>query len=117
MEKLLASLPDRPQPIGIRFGFTFLIMGLCALIEVGVFHLAGFPPFFLLLPGIFASGIIFDRGSAFFGTLLALVLEAYLSPPFTEAYQQAVPIILFGLTGFAAAFVSEALRNTMENSG
>jgi len=115
MEKLLASLPDRPQPIGIRFGFTFLIMGLCALIEVGVFHLAGFSGFFLLLPGIFASGLIFDRGSAFFATFLALVLAAYLSPPFIRAYEQAVPLILFGLTGFAVALVSEALRNAMEN--
>ena len=43
------------------------------------------------------------------------MLEAYLSPPFTEAYQQALPMILFGLTEFAAAFVSEALRNTMED--
>jgi len=114
MEKLLASLPDRPQPTGIRLGFTLLIMGLCALIEVGVFHLAGFTGFFLLLPGIFASGLIFDRGSAFFATFLALMLEAYLSPSFIRAYEQAIPLILFGLTGFAVALVSESLRNTME---
>ncbi len=114
MEKFIASLPERPQPIAVRFGSTFLIMGLCALVEVGVFHLAGFTGFFLLLPGIFTTGLVFDRGSAFFATLLALVLEAYLSPPFIRAYEQAVPLILFGLTGFAVALVSEALRNTME---
>lgn len=117
MEKFLASLPERPQPIPVRFGFTLLIMGLCALVEIGIVHLAGSTAFFLLLPGIFTTGIIFDRGSAFFATFLALAFATYLSAPSTqayEAYEQAVPLFLFGITGLAVAFVSEALRTTME---
>ena len=121
MEKFLASLPDRPQPAVIRLGFTLLIMVLSALIQVGVFHLTGFNGFFLLLPGIFATGIVFDRGSAFFATFLALGIATYIAvsaapttPALASVYEQAIPIFLFGVTGFAIAFVSEALRITME---
>jgi two-component system, sensor histidine kinase PdtaS len=117
MERFLASLPSRPQPNIIRFGVTLLIMALSALVQIGVLHLTGFNGFFLLLPGIFASGLIFDHGSAFFATLLALGVAVYITASAdttASAYEQAVPIILFGLTGIAIAFVSEALRNAME---
>ena len=121
MEKLLASLPDRPQPIVIRLAVTLLIVVLSGLIQVGVFHLTGFNGFFLLLPGIFAAGILFDRGSAFFATLLALGIATYITASAEPAilasssvYEQVIPIFLFGVTAFAIAFVSEALRSTME---
>jgi two-component system, sensor histidine kinase PdtaS len=96
-------------------------MVLSALIQVGVFHLTGFNGFFLLLPGIFFAGIVFDRGSAFFATFLALVIAIYITASGApndlapaSVPEQAVPIVLFGVTGFAIAFVSEALRITME---
>src|SRR5262245_39631531 len=115
MEKFLASLPDRPQPAVIRLGFTLLIMVLSGLIQVGVFHLTGFNGFFLLLPGIFAAGILFDRGSAFFATLLALAIATYITVSDEPAIstlasisEQLIPIFLFGVTAFAIAFVSEA---------
>jgi two-component system, sensor histidine kinase PdtaS len=121
MEKFIASLPDRPQAAVIRLGFTLLIMVLSALIQVGVFHLTGFNGFFLLLPGIFAAGVVFDRGSAFFATFLALSIATYITASAApediasaSVYEQVIPIFLFGVTGFAIAFVSEALRTTME---
>jgi two-component system, sensor histidine kinase PdtaS len=121
MEKFLASLPDRPQPIVVRLGTTLLIMALSGLIQVGLFHLTGFNGFFLLLPGIFTAAILFDRGSGYFATLLAVGFAIYITYPAeptaltsVSTYEQATPIVLFGLTGFAIAFVGEALRNTME---
>src|SRR5262245_61029269 len=93
---------------------------LSALVEIGVLHLTGFNGFFLLLPGIFTAGILFDRGSAFFATLIALGVAAYITASVEatatsiSVYEQAVPIFLFGVTGIITAFVSEALRNTME---
>jgi two-component system, sensor histidine kinase PdtaS len=113
MERFLASLPSRPQPLWIRIGVTLIIMALSALIQMGVLRSSGFDGFFLLLPGIFASGVLFDRGSAFFATLLALGLAAYVARS-AEAYEEVIPLVLFGLTGLAIAFVSEALRTTME---
>ena len=116
MERFLETLPGRPQPIFVRYGITLLIMALSALIQIGVFHLTGFNGFFLLIPGIFVTGFLFDHGSAFFATLLALCIAAYTT--FSEAvgspYETAIPIFLFGVTGFAIAFVSEAVRNAME---
>ena len=113
MERFLASLPSRPQPLWIRFGVTLMIMASSALIQLGVLHLTGFNGLFLLLPGIFAAGVIFDRGSGFFATLLALALAAYLMRS-NEVYEAVILLVLFGLTGFSIAFVSEALRTTME---
>jgi two-component sensor histidine kinase len=114
MEKFLASLPNRPQPFFVRISFTLLIMGLSALVQVGVFHLTGFTGFFLLLPGIFACGLIFDRGSAFLATIIGLVLALYVTPSLAQSSEQVVVLFLFAIIGFAMAFVSEALRNVME---
>jgi two-component system, sensor histidine kinase PdtaS len=114
MEKFLASLPNRPQPFFVRISFTLLIMGLSALVQVGAFHLTGFTGFFLLLPGIFACGLIFDRGSAFLATIIGLVLALYVTPSLAQSSEQVVVLFLFAIIGFAMAFVSEALRNVME---
>ena len=92
-------------------------MALSALIQLGVLHVTGFNGLFLLLPGIFASGIIFDHGSAFFATLIGLAIAVYITASDqtgASAYELAIPIILFGLTGSAIAFLSEAVRNAME---
>jgi two-component sensor histidine kinase len=114
MEKFIASLPDRPQPLLVRISFTLLIMGLSALGQVGVFHLTGFAGLFLLLPGIFACGLIFDHGSAFLATIIGLVFALYVTPPLAQSSEQIIPLFLFTIMGFAMAFVSEGLRNVME---
>ena len=114
MEKFLGSLPERPQPALVRIGATLLIMGLSILLQVGLFHIAGFTGFFVLLPGIFASGLIFDRGSAFLATLMAIAFGLCVSPSPLESVEHLVPLILFGIVGVAMAFASEALRNVME---
>jgi two-component sensor histidine kinase len=117
MERLFNSLPSHPQPNVVRFGFTLLIMALSALMYLGMLHLAAFNGFFVLLPGIFAAGILFDRGSAFFATLIALLIATYTTASIeatASAYEWAIPILLFGITGIAIALVSEGLRNLME---
>jgi two-component system, sensor histidine kinase PdtaS len=114
MEKFLAGLPDRPQPLIVRITFSLLIMGLSALVQIGVFHLTGFASFFLLLPGIFACGLIFDRGSGFVATIIGLLPALYVTPSLHRSAEQAVPFFLFVTIGFATAFASEALRNLME---
>ena len=57
MEKFLASLPDRPQPVVVRLGITLLIMVLSTLIQIGLFHFTGFNGFFLLLPVVTESPV------------------------------------------------------------
>jgi two-component system, sensor histidine kinase PdtaS len=118
MEKFLSSLPDRPQPLIIRFSFTLLIMAVSALLQIGVFHLTGLNGLFLLIPGIFVTGFLFDHGSAFFATLLAVFVASYTTAAAADTsasvYERSFAVVLFGVTGFAIAFISEALRNAME---
>ena len=114
MERFLASLPEKPQPLLVRVFFTVLIMGLSILVQVGIFHLSGFAGFYLLLPGIFACGLIFDRGSGFLATLMGTLFGVYVTPWTPGTVEQGVPLMLFAIVGFATALASEALRNVME---
>ena len=84
MERLLQVLPDKPQPLFVRFAATTAIMVLCCGIQLRVYTYAGFTGFFLLLPGIFA-GILRDVD----GNGVAV----YLSPTGNDA-RAAVPTSL-----------------------
>ena len=113
MENLLAILPDKPQPMLVRYGATLGIILLSAVIQLGLYDYAGFSGFFLLLPGIFAAGIMFDRGSGFLATIAGVGLSGYLTPLGAHPHQL-LPLALFVLTGFATAIVSEGLRKILE---
>src|SRR5262249_23775061 len=116
MDTLLAFLPDRPRSLLVRYGPSALIIALCCGLQYGVYRFAGFAGLFLLLPGIFACGILFDRGSAFFATILGAALSAWFMFPKWEMPDAPVvlPMTLFVLTGFAMAIVSEGLRRALE---
>src|SRR3954454_4702092 len=114
MEKWLAFLPERPQPPLIRYGTTIAIMAVCCLLQLFIYRVAGETSFFVLIPGIFAAGILFDRGSGFLATAVGVLFAIYLSPPAFAALEQAVPDLLFTIIGAATAIVSESLRKIME---
>ena len=114
MEKFLAVLPERPQPAAVRFGWTAVIMAISCLAQLGIGRYAGFTGFFLLLPGIFAAGLLFDRGSAFFATGMGAVLAWYLFTPNIYDPRTLIPLVLFLFTGMLFAAVSEGLRKALE---
>jgi two-component system, sensor histidine kinase PdtaS len=114
MEKFLAVLPERPQPPSVRYGWTALIMIISCLAQLGVGRYAGFSGFFLLLPGIFAAGLLFDRGSAFFATAIGAMLAWYLFTPSIHDPRTLLPLGLFLITGMLFAVVSEGLRKVLE---
>jgi two-component system, sensor histidine kinase PdtaS len=114
MEKLLAILPGRPQPIAVRYGWSALIMLVSCLVQVGIKEYTGFTGFFLLLPGIFACGLLFDRGSAFMATAMGGMLGWYLSTPNVYEPRSLLPLGLFLVTGMLFAVVSEGLRKILE---
>ena len=88
-------------------------MAVSAAVQFGAYAYAGYPGFYILLPGIFFSGLLFDRGSAFFATTVGAALATYLSPIGEDA-RHTVPVGLFVLVGFGTAIISEALRKTLE---
>lgn len=115
MEKLLLLLPDRPQPVLVRYGVTTFIICIFFGIQTGISTYSGFSGLFLLLPAIFLSGILFDRGSAFYGTLLATVMAGlFFFPHATFPHEAAIPLMLFLVTGLGVASVAEGLRKALE---
>jgi two-component sensor histidine kinase len=113
MERLLYLLPPKQQTVALRYGVSALLMA-CSL---GVFAVmeaqSGFIGLYILLPAIFLAGLMFDRGSAFFATLLAVsgvlwVLRLQLSSALT------LPLLFFALIGIAFAAFAELLRKEME---
>src|SRR5262249_45752724 len=116
MERILWLLPKHRQPVLVRYGVSAAIILVCCAVQYAMYRVAGFAGLFLLLPGIFVAGILFDRGSAFFATGLGALVSIYLMFPAWPALDAAVvvPIVLFLLTGVAMAMVSEGLRMALE---
>ena len=116
MERLLAILPVLPKPWPVRYALTALIMLACCTVQYLIFRTSGFTGLFILLPGIFLSGLLFDRGSAFFGTLIGSLFAVYILFPGFALPSNAmyVPIILFMVTGFFLGAAAEMLRKAME---
>ena len=116
MERLLAILPAAPKPWPVRYALTALIMFACCAVQYVIFRISAFTGFFILLPGIFLTGLLFDRGSAFFGTLIGCLFGVYVLFPGFQLPSGAVyvPLILFMVTGFFLAIAAEMLRKAME---
>ena len=78
MERLLYFLPEKPQPLWVRYATTTVVMALCIAVQIGLRNQTGFVGLFFLLPGIFAAGLMFDRGSSLYATALGTAF-AYFS--------------------------------------
>jgi hypothetical protein len=66
MEKLLAWLPERPQPIIVRYGTTAIIVAICFAVLRLVQLQSGVDSFFLMYPAVLLGALLFDRCSGFF---------------------------------------------------
>jgi two-component sensor histidine kinase len=71
---------------------------------------SGFTGFFLLLPGVFLSGLLFDRGTGVFAACIALACAAYLSYAGEYGIDFLVPCALFAITAAGVAVVGEIMR-------
>lgn len=119
MENLLLLLPKRPQTVWVRYSLSAAIVAAFFLLRVALEENAGQYGFFLLLPAVFLSSVLFDRGSGFFATalsvvLLAVFLEPQLRPELIEKH--AIPLVLYALVCIGVAALSEALRNALERA-
>lgn len=113
MERLLYLLPPKQQPWVIRYGLSALLMACSLGVFAAMEAQTGFIGLYLLLPGIFLSGLMFDRGSAFFATALAVagvlwLLHSQLSSAF------ALPLLFFAFVGIFFAAFADFLRKEME---
>jgi two-component sensor histidine kinase len=74
---------------------------------------SGFIGLYILLPAIFLAGLMFDRGSAFFATLLAVAGVLWLLR-MQWSSTLALPLLFFTFVGFVFAAFAELLRKEME---
>ncbi|MGY4233607.1 hypothetical protein ACVIIW_002554 [Bradyrhizobium sp. USDA 4449] len=66
-------------PILVRYGISACIMFVCAVLQMELQMQTGAPGYFLLLPGVFLSGLIFDRGSGILAAVIAVGVGACVS--------------------------------------
>ena len=83
-------------------------------VAIGIETQSGFQSLFLLLPGIFVSGLMFDRGSSYFASLIAGVFAFVQLVKGAPVISLFLPWTLFVATGVVAGVVAEGLRIEME---
>jgi two-component sensor histidine kinase len=114
MERLLYFLPKKVQPRWVQYITTTALMAFCMAVHIGLQSQTGFAGFFLLLPGIFAAGFLFDRGSALYATALATMFAYFVISPTAPFPNYVLPCVLFAVTGAVIGLVAESLRTEME---
>jgi two-component sensor histidine kinase len=116
MEQLLKFLPTRPQAWWVRYGVTALIVAAVFLVRAGSGGLTGPYGFALFVIPILAASIVFDRGSGFFATGLALTLVGTLLDWSAGVLPHAPALVTFLFVGMVLAFTGESLRNVAEHA-
>lgn len=79
MNRLYPLVLEHRLPTPVRYCISACIMVVCAVLQMALQMQTGVPGYFLLLPGVFLSRLIFDRGSGVFAAIMAIGVGAYLS--------------------------------------
>src|SRR5262245_2640483 len=113
VEHLLYLLPPKPQPLTVRYGVSAFLTACSLGVFAAMEAQSGFICLYILLPAIFLAGVMFDRGSAFLATALALAGVLWLlRPQWSSAL--ALPLLLFTFVSLGFGTVAELLRKEME---
>lgn len=114
MNKLYPLLLEHHLPILVRHCLAVAIMLMCAVLQMALHMLTGYPGYFLLLPGIFLSGLIFDRGTGILAAAIAVGAGGYLSYVVNPGIDYLSANALFAVTAAGTAVVAEFLRAEMK---
>jgi two-component system, sensor histidine kinase PdtaS len=113
MNKLYPLLLEHRLPVPLRYVIAAAIMLVCAILQMALQTLTGYPSYFLLLPGIFLSGLIFNRGTGLAAAAIGAGVSIYMSYR-AEAGSVFPENGLFIITAAGAALVAEFLRAEMK---
>ncbi|HET7889274.1 MAG TPA: sensor histidine kinase [Bradyrhizobium sp.] len=114
MNKLYPLLLEHRLPVLVRYGIVAAIMLACATLQMALQMLTGYPSYFLLLPGIFLSGLIFNRGTGMAAAAIAIIVSGYLSYGTDPGPAYVAESGLFIVTAAGTAVVAEFLRAEMK---
>lgn len=114
MNKLYPLLLEHHLPILVRQCIAVAIMLVCAVLQMALQMLTGYPGYFLLLPGIFLSGLAFNRGTGILAAAIAIGVGAYLSYGTSTGVDYLSANALFAVTAAGTAVVAEFLRAEMK---
>ena len=112
MDKLYPLLLEHRLPVLLRYAIAATIMAICAILQLALQTLTGYPSYFLLLPGIFLSGLMFNRGTGLATAAIAVCVSIYMSYRTGSLYLPEEG--LFIITASGTALVAEFLRAEMK---
>jgi two-component sensor histidine kinase len=116
MESLLKFLPERPQPVHVRYGATAAMVLVCFAFRLGAGPAAGEYSFIFFIPPILAASVLFDRGSGFVATALSAVLVGVLLNWRVGAINHIAALTLFVCVSVFVVIVGEGMRKALERS-
>ncbi len=82
----------------------------CAVLQMALQMQTGTPGYFLLLPGVFLSGLLFDSGCGIFAAIIAVCVGSYVSYAGAVGFDFLATNVLFAITAAGAAAVAEFQR-------
>ncbi|MGY3131212.1 two-component sensor histidine kinase [Bradyrhizobium sp. USDA 4503] len=110
MNRLYPLVLEHRLPSLVRYCISACIMVVCAVLQIALQMETGAPGYFLLLPGVFLSGLIFDRGSGIFAAIIAIAVGAYVTYAGHFAIDFLAPNALFVITAAGTATIAEFQR-------
>lgn len=110
MNRLYPLVLDHRLPWFVRYLVSACIMLVCAVLQMGLQIQTGAPGYFLLLPGVFLSGLIFDRGSGILAAVIAVGVGAYISYAGGYGANYLATNALFAITAAGTATLAEFQR-------
>ncbi len=110
MNRLFPLVLEHRLPTVARYAISASIMLGCAVLQMALQMQTGSPGYFLLLPGVFLSGLIFDRGSGIFAAVIAVAVGAYVSYAGNNGMDYLATNALFAITAAGTASVAEFQR-------
>lgn len=110
MNRLYPLVLEHRLPWFVRYLISACIMLVCAVLQMGLQIQTGAPGYFLLLSGVFLSGLIFDRGSGILAAVIAVGVGAYISYAGGYGVDYLATNALFAITAAGTAVVAEFQR-------
>jgi two-component sensor histidine kinase len=114
MNKLYPLLLEHRLPVLVRYCIAAAIMLVCAILQMALQMVTGYPSYFLLLPGIFLSGLIFNRGTGIVAAAIAVGVSGYMTYATVRGPIYLSENGLFFVTAAGTAVVAEFLRAEMK---